>query len=585
MGVAGGCAVSGFDFTAVGIDATHLHGIEAKTTCPQCSHTRKKATQKCLNVNLEDGVFHCWHCSYSGKAPEYGQAARTSTPRQPQPPRVTADKPKAYVKPEVKAKGLTDAALEWFAYRGIGPEVLERNKVTTAPIFMPQVGAEVTAIAFPYLRDGQVVNCKYRDKDKNFRMATGAERLLYGMDDIASTTIIVEGEMDKLSVEEAGFKACVSVPDGAPAPNTKNIESKFDYLADERLKKVERWVIAVDNDAPGQRLQDELVRRFGPEKCLIARWPDGCKDANDVLLERGVETLRKCIESAEPVPIVGVFGATDFEDEFLRMYDEGVPSGMTTGWDCVDRHWRVQPGQLLIVTGIPGHGKSEWVDALCCNLARDHAWQTAYYSPENYPVRLHMMKLAEKYIGKPYNPGPHERMTKAEAAKAKDWINDHFCWVMPEAPSLEEIMAKAQALVLRRGIRVLVIDPWNEVEHSRPAGMTEAEHVSESLMRLRRFARKHELLVIVIAHPRLLDKRPDGSYPVPTPYDISGGAMWRNKADNCIAIYANPTDLNGAVEVHVQKVKFKLFGMVGMAPMRWDRVAGRYYDRNNKGVW
>lgn len=565
-----------FDFSAEGIDITTAHGgPEVKVTCPKCSHTRKKAAQKCLNVNTDTGVWNCWHCGFGGKASEAGAKYE----------RVAADKPKAYVKPEIKATGLSAAALAWFAGRGITQPVLERNKVTTARIYMPQISAEVTAIAFPYLRGGQTINCKYRDKEKNFRLASGAERLLYGYDDIGTTTIIVEGELDKLAVEVAGFTACVSVPDGAPAPNAKNIETKFDYLNDERLQKVERWVVAVDNDAPGLRLQEELVRRFGAEKCLIANWPDGCKDANDVLIHHGAEVLRQRIEAAEPVPIVGVFGADDFADEFLRMYDEGVPRGLSTGWDGVDKNWRVQPGQLLVVTGIPGHGKSEWVDALCCNLAQDHGWRTAMYSPENYPVRLHMMKLAEKFIGLPYNPGPHERMTKADATKAKDWIGQHFDWVMPEKASLDEIVDKARALVFRKGIRCLVIDPWNEVEHSRPQGMTEAEHVSESLMRLRRFARKHELLVIVVAHPRLLDKKPDGSYPVPTPYDISGGAMWRNKADNCIAIYANPTDVSGAVEVHVQKVKFKLFGVVGMAPMRWDRVTGRYYDRLTKGTW
>lgn len=592
-----------FDWFAVGIDvnAARGSGSEQKLLCPQCSHTRKKRTQPCLNVNLTEGVWHCWHCEWAGKAPD-ANASRTHGKAPPSAERgrgkghvaapiaearVTADRPKAFARPEISAQGLTAPVLAWFEKRAIPAAVLERNRVTAAEVFMPQVSATVTAIAFPYLRGGEPINCKYRDRDKNFRMTAGAERLLYGYDDIAATTVIVEGEMDKLAIEVAGFPNGVSVPDGAPAPNTKNIESKFDYLNDERLQSVERWVIAVDNDAPGQRLQDELVRRFGAERCLIATWPDGCKDANDVLMQHGPRTLRECLEAAAPVPIVGVFGADAFADDFLRMYDEGVPRGMSTGWDCVDEKLRMQPGQLYVVTGIPGHGKSEWVDALCCNLAHEHGWTTAYYSPENYPVRLHMMKLAEKHIGKPYNPGPHERMSKAEAAQALDWINAHFTWVMPEHPSLDEIMDRARALVLRKGIRVLVIDPWNEVEHNRPTGTNEAEYVSEGLMRLRRFARKHEVVLIIVAHPRLLDKKPDGTYPVPSPYDISGGAMWRNKADNCIAIHAPDTTAvgAGAVEVHVQKVKFKLFGTVGMVPMRWDRLTGRYFPRLLKGAW
>jgi twinkle protein len=176
-------------------------------------------------------------------------------------------------------------------------------------------------------------------------------------------------------------------------------------------------------------------------------------------------------------------------------------------------------------------------------------------------------------------------MTRTEAAKAKDWIAEHFSWVMPEKPSLDEILFRAKALVMRRGIRWLVIDPWNEVEHARAPGLTESEYISQTLSLLRQFARRHDVLLIVVAHPRLLEKKGDGRYPVPTPYDINGGAMWRNKADNCIAVYADPTDAKGAIEVHVQKVKFKLFGQVGMVPMRWDRMTGRYFPRPAAGIY
>jgi len=183
-----------YDFQAEGIDVDRAHGgPEVKTTCPKCSHTRKKATQKCLNVNLETGVFNCWHCGFCGKATDPRDQRK-------QPARVTSDKPKAYAKPVIRAVALTESAALWLGSRGLTKTVLERNRVTTAKKYMPQVGAEVTAIAFPYFRDGEVINCKYRDKDKNFCMESGAERLLYGLDDIGATTIIVEGEIAKLSV-------------------------------------------------------------------------------------------------------------------------------------------------------------------------------------------------------------------------------------------------------------------------------------------------------------------------------------------------------------------------------------------------
>ena len=443
-----------FDFAGEGIDLRHAgNGPEVKALCPRCSAGRKKRTQKCLNVNLDTGVWHCWHCEWAGKALDV-DAERARRVEQ----RVMADRPKAYAKPKLVPQGLTEAALQWFAKRGITPEVLERNRVTVATVFMPQIEREVSAIAFPFFRDGEHVDTKYRDREKNFRRETGAERVLYGLDDLAETTLIVEGEMDKLSCEVAGFPNCVSVPDGAPAANVKNIENKFDFLNDDRLERVQRWVIAVDNDGPGKRLQDELVRRLGAEKCLIVSWPDGEKDANDVLVNHGPRTLKECIEAATPVPIEGVFDALAFGDDFLARYDQDqTAQGFSTGWEDIDEFWRAALGQLTIVSGVPGHGKSEFVDALCVNFVLDHGWPVGMFSPENHPVALHMEKLAEKYVGKPYRPGPTERMTRAEAAAALDWLQEHFHWIYPERPTLTELMGLAQSLVRRFGLRVLVL--------------------------------------------------------------------------------------------------------------------------------
>jgi twinkle protein len=201
-----------------------------------------------------------------------------------------------------------------------------------------------------------------------------------------------------------------------------------------------------------------------------ANWPDGCKDANDVLQQHGAEALRQCIEKAEPVPIVGVFGANDFADDFLRMYDEGVPNGLSTGWECVDRNWRIQPGQLAVVTGIPGHGKSEWVDALCVNLAQDHGWHTAHVQPRELPGGAAHDEAGREVRRQALQPRPASPDDQGRSGDAKDWIDQHFSWVMPEKPSLDEIMDRARGDGVPQGIRCLVIDPWNEVEHLRPQG-------------------------------------------------------------------------------------------------------------------
>lgn len=535
---------------------------EIKTTCPECSAKRKKPRDPCLSVNLDTGLFNCHNCGWSGTA----QERKRQEIRQ-------------YVRPVAPVVKKADDMLEWFASRGITEPVVVRNRITKLKVWMPQVNGEVGAIAFPYFRGDECINIKYRTRDKHFKLESGAELVLYGLNDLADKTIIVEGEMDKLALEVAGYPNAVSVPNGAPSANSKNFDARFEFLNDPALEQVKEWIIAVDTDAPGLRLRDELVRRFGAERCRISAWPDDCKDANDVLMKHSPEMLAQCIEKADLVPLVGVFTAHQLASELFELYEQGgLPGGEYSGWIELHQFYSVMPGQLNIVTGIPGHGKSEFVDALAVNVAHLHGWRTAFYSPENYPYKLHVTKIAEKYVGKPFNPGFTERMSRNEFSASMDWVNEHFTWIMPEQPSLDEIMDKAQSLVSRNGIRMLVIDPWNEVEHSRPSGMSETEYIGISLSKLRIFARKNQVAVFVVAHPKSLSKDANGNYPVPNPYDISGSANWRNKADNCLAVWRDLADDTQPVSIHVQKIKFKICGKLGVAQLRYDKVTGRYLD-------
>lgn len=539
---------------------------EVKTTCPRCSSSRKKKNYPCLNVNVEEGIWNCWHCSWSGtlKGGEW------------QRPEIR----KVFRRPEYAANstGLPDKALEWFKERGITEAVIKRNQIGYGAIYMPQIEEETTAIQFPYYRGGEVINIKYRDGRKNFRMAAGAERVLYGINDIADTTIWVEGEMDKLAVEVAGFQNCVSVPDGAPAPDSKSYESKFDFLSAPELARIKTHILAVDNDAAGKRLQEELSRRLGAEHCLIVEWPDGCKDANEVLMKHGPDSLSACIETAKPMPIVGAFDVSDMIPDMAELYATGLPRGVSTGWSSIDNLYTVRTGEWSTVTGIPNHGKSEWLDALLVNLASAHGWRFGIFSPENQPTSLHLSKLAEKYTGKPFNPGYHERMTREEFDIAATWLNRHFTFILPDAPSIEAILNVAKALVLRKGIRGLVIDPWNEIEHGRAAHQTETEYISLALTQIRRFARTYGVHIWLVAHPAKLYKEANGKYPVPTPYDISGSAHWRNKADNCITVWRDQSIETRNVEIYVQKVRHKITGKTGVADLTYDPVSGRYFD-------
>ncbi len=561
------------DYSDFGIYLHGKSGVEVKIPCPQCSPHRKKKNYPCLNVNTEKAVWHCWHCNFSG-------ALKTGVDNRSNP---FAWKPKTYTRPTYQPLTTLPAKIiDWFGERGITDTVLARNKISYGPVYMPQIEEEVNAVQFPFVVGGEVVNIKYRDGKKNFRMVGGAERVLYGLDDLAETTVIVEGEMDKLSLEMAGFRNCISIPDGAPAEDSKNYESKFDFLeaAKVSLATVKNFILAVDGDGPGKRLEEELARRLGREKCCRVQWPDGCKDANDVLLLDGAQGLADVINAARPYPVKGIFDVIDISDKVETLYRDGVKRGELTGWRSLDELYSVRPGEWTLVTGIPGHGKSELVDALMVNLALSAGWTFGVCSPENQPLERHVAKLAEKLINKPFSPGPTERMTRQEMDAAKDILDQHFSFILPEEDNLtvDGVLELARVLVFRKGIKGLVIDPWNELDHTRPPGTSETEYISRCLTRVRQFARTYGVHVWLVAHPTKLFKDKEGNYPVPTPYDVSGSAHWRNKADNALTVWRDMEDPRKAVEVHVQKIRFKEIGKVGIAELMYRTVTGRYVD-------
>jgi twinkle protein len=275
-----------------------------KIPCPRCSHTRRKHKDPCLSLTIEGdrAVWLCHHCEWRGAVNDRDDG-RSAWPR----PR----RPATAVKPATRPCEPSPWLLRWFKGRGISEATIQRNHIWALRKYIPALGAEVDCIAFPYFRDGELVNIKFRALDqKAFAQVKGAESILYGLDDAADSksVIIVEGEPDKLALEEAGIRNAVSVPDGAPA-GLKASESdpedgKFAFLANcaEHLERLDRIILAVDNDGPGLALAEELARRLGKERCWRVRWPDSgdvrCKDANDVLVTHGADVLRECIDHA-----------------------------------------------------------------------------------------------------------------------------------------------------------------------------------------------------------------------------------------------------------------------------------------------
>lgn len=275
-------------------------------------------------------------------------------------------------------------------------------------------------------------------------------------------------------------------------------------------------------------------------------------------------------------------GPKAHRERLRELWKSGLPSGDKSGWMSLDKHYTVAPGQFTVVTGWPGSGKSEWLDALLVNLMRQ-GWKFAIFSPENQPVELHVAKLLEKLSGKPFGHGPNERLTDEEVDEWSDELDQSFAFMESpndEALSVDAVIEAAGPFFnkFQDGKRGLVIDPWNELEHWRPANLTETEYVSKTLSKVRNWARKNKVHVWIVAHPQKM-RREEGKLPIPRPDMIAGSQHWWNKADCAITVWRDFDNLDSQdVDVYVQKVRFKHIGRPGFVTLRYDRITGRYHE-------
>ena len=271
----------------------------------------------------------------------------------------------------------------------------------------------------------------------------------------------------------------------------------------------------------------------------------------------------------------------EIKRQVLELYESGgFPRGSTTGWPSVDKLYTVGLGQWTLITGTPNSGKSEWLDALLVNLAKREEWKFYIYSPENWPLALHHAKIVEKYIGKPFNPGPTQRMDFEEVESAEEWMRGKFLFGKMDRPDIVSVVTEAANIksLGNRWKTGVVIDPWNQLEHYRPSGMTETEYISQTLSQVIDVVREHNLHLWLVAHPAKLQKDRDGNYPVPTPRDVAGSAHFWNKADNCITVWRDLAEGSQNVDIHVQKVRWKHIGHIGMTSLLYDKVTGRYSE-------
>ena len=548
--------INGFEidnFNQYDLDVGKREGV-----CPLCSHNRQPKNQKakCTMYDWDRGLGTCMNCNEVFQLHTFKRSS---------------NKMKEYTKPEWKNNtDLSNNVIKWFEGRGISQKTLVKMKITEGVEFMPQTNKSENTIQFNYFINNELINIKYRDGRKNFKLVKGAEKVFYNIDRTIGHdyVVIVEGEMDALSFVESGIESVVSVPNGATINNTNldYLDSCIDYF-----ETKEKVILAVDADEAGLALKQELIRRLGAERCFTVEF-GAHKDANEFLMEHGRSMLADVIAKAKPVPIENVVTLKDINDELEEFIYEGFKPGYQIGLNNFDSIFSTYTGQFITVTGVPSSGKSDFVDRMVVGYYLKYGWKTAFASPENKPTFLHTHKLIRKLGG---------WMPSKEDIGTENWnnviskVNDNFYFIENERYDLDAVLAKGAELVKRKGIKCLVIDPYNKVKMQGASAMSIPDATMEYLTRVEAFAKKYDVLVIIVAHPTKMYKKEDGTIDEPTMYSIKGGGEWYDASYHGLLVHR---DYNRkTVKVKVLKVKFQNLGEnQAEAHFKWDNISGDY---------
>lgn len=548
-----------------GIDLKSKSSGQLKTKCPKCSEQRKHKSDTCLSVNIDTQTWFCHNCGWKGT--------------------LNVAEKKTYVVPQCNITSLSKETILWFSKRGISESTLQYFKITESEEWMPEgtfqdkkieAGKRKT-INFNYYRDNELVNIKYRDAKKSFRLVKDAELIFYNLDSIKgkSECLICEGEIDCMTFYQEGYYSAISVPNGASKSNS----AQLTYLDNnwELFEAMEKIYIATDNDEAGIYLRNELIRRLGADRCYVVSFNE-CKDANEFLEKNGPGKLIDCIKSSEPVPIKGIWTVEGFKDKIFSLYKDGREKPTQVKLGDFDKLLSFRKGDLTVVTGIPSHGKSNFVIWLMVLLSSRYGWKWVIFAPENMPEEEMFSMISSMFIGQSFDSEISTyKMAPVDVENAYEFVKQHFYFFkFSEADtSVTGICDTIKECVKKYGINGAIVDPWNCVEHLVPNGQNETQYINESLSKFTTIIKTYGIHLFLVAHPTKLKKDDSGVYEVPNLYSISGSAHWYNKADNGVIVYRNK---DNSVDIHVQKIRWKFVGEVGTTRFNYDYHTGRYAE-------
>jgi twinkle protein len=495
----------------LGIPLTHT----GRCKCPQCSAMRKKKNDKCLQISFDtDAVkYHCFNCGWSGVISYNNDRKDNFKPI------------KVYVRPqELKEVNEKQPLYDYFKGRGISQSTVDEFGLSL----------ENGKIIFPYYRNGELVNVKYRGlKEKVFQQGKDCMPSMFGIDTVptnAKTICITEGEIDTMSLYECGYYA-VSVNQGGNDSSLDCITNCWEFM-----DSFETIIIAGDNDQVGKVLVNNLKERFKHKFVKIVDWSKYCdgaiKDANDCLkYEDGKSIIKDAILTAKEVDISGITTYLEHKEELMDWFDGKKDQNFSTGWNNIDEIFKIQKQRLMIVSGISGKGKSLFVDNLLFNLTKQFKWKHLLASFET-TYRGHMVSLSQMLTKKSCWEKTGNRMSREDFEKSINTLSPYFLrFDIEKQWTITEILQTAEASLVKYHYDTLIIDPYNRLAPEKYD--REDKYIESILSSLLTFAKKHNVFIVFIAHPTKIPEEDK----IPTLQNISGGVAWHSIADIGVIVH------------------------------------------------
>ena len=332
--------------------------------------------------------------------------------------------------------------------------------------------------------------------------------------------------------------------------------------------------MCTDSDTAGISLRNELARRLGFYRCKYVDFKE-FKDANNVLVNDGPEKLRQLLKNAKNYPLEGVLNLDDIWQNVLNYNDNGVKN-YSIGLGESDNYFKIELGQWSVVTGIPNSGKSDIIDQILINVAKKHGFRNAIFSPESWPYESHIKRIANKYN--------QANCNSAMLNDTKGFIKEYFNWIKIDLANLtlKGILDNFKELVLQRGVKICVIDPYNMLDHT---AQKDFSYIGKQLSQITQFCQQTNTHLFLIAHPRKIESE-NGIFKKPNLYSISGSADFFNKSFNGLVVYRcigqRTKYRSDLVKVYVEKVKRKENGQLGCFDLAPDFLSGGVYKSINK---